>query len=396
MAGSDPLTPLPPEAERSPIEMAETEGRTEDAGTTAKATAQASYLGLMWWRFKRNRLGVLGSLALLVIYAVVLPAEFVAPYALNQRHEAYLGVPPQPPRFITPDGRFTLRPIMLGLKPERDPVTLRRRFIPDPEQRYPIRLLVRGAPWTLLGIESDIHLFGVEGQGRMLLLGTDLQGRDMLSQILYGGRISLTVGMVGVAISMLLGTLIGLASGYIGGRFDDFVQRTVEVLVSFPSIPLWIALSAAIPPEWSSIRVFFAITVILSLIGWGSLARVVRGMTLSLKNEDFVQASRMNGGTTWWIITRHMFPGMLSYIIVRVTLAIPGMILGETALSFLGLGIQPPMVSWGVLLQQVQNISALAHQPWLMAPVLFLVITVLAFNFTGDGLRDAADPFSSR
>ena len=362
-----------------------------------REAAAYSYWGLIWWRYKRNRIGVVGGIALLLLYALVLPAELTAPYPLNERHTGFLDVPPQFLRFITPDGRFSLRPFVYGLKQERDPETLRRLYVPNEEEIYPVGLFVPGEESrSFLGLTWDRHLLGVESPGKLFLLGTDTQGRDLFSQLLYGGRISLTVGLVGVALSLVLGGIVGLVSGYLGSIVDDLIQRGIEVMISFPSIPLWIALSAAIPAEWNSIQVFFGITVILSSIGWGGLARVVRGMTLSLQNEDYVKAGRINGATTWWIVTRHLFPGTLSYMIVAATLAIPGMILGETALSFLGLGIQPPMVSWGVLLKQAQDITVLAHKPWLIAPVFFLTVAVLSFNFLGDGLRDAADPFSGQ
>jgi len=326
---------------------------------------------------------------------LVLPAEFVAPYGNDHRHRDYLSAPPQLVRFIDRKDGFSLRPFVYRLKVERDPVTLRKRYVVDETAKFYPRLFVRGDEYKFLFFRSNLHLWGVK-DGYAFLLGTDVQGKDMFSRIIYGGRVSLTVGLMGVMISMVLGTLIGLTSGYFGGRVDDVIQRGIEVLMSFPGIPLWIALSAAIPPGWDPIKVFFAITVILSIIGWGGLARVVRGMTLSLKGEEFILAARMNGGTTWWIVTRHLLIGNISYIIVSLTLAIPGMILGETALSFLGLGIQPPMTSWGVLLQQAQDITVLAHQPWLVIPVVMVIVSTLAFNFLGDGMRDAADPLTHR
>lgn len=364
--------------------------------TPEEDKGNVSYWGLVWWRFRRNKIGMLGGIVLIFLYLAVLPAEFVAPYLLNTRHAGYLGVPPQRIHLLTQDGQLS-RPFVYGIQAERDPVTLRRIYTPNFDERYYLQFFVEGEKsWNLLGLNSNRHLFGVEEGGFLFLLGTDTQGRDMLSQILYGGRISMTVGLVGVALSLLLGTVVGLFSGFVGGRIDDLIQRGIEVMISFPGIPLWIALSAAIPPEWNSIQVFFGITVILSVIGWGSLARVVRGLTLAMRSEDFVLASRINGATVWWILSRHLFPSTLSYIIVTATLAIPGMILGETALSFLGLGIQPPMVSWGVLLRQAQDVAALALMPWLMTPVVFVVLAVLSFNFLGDALRDAVDPFSSR
>ena len=225
-------------------------------------------------------------------------------------------------------------------------------------------------------------------------MGTDTQGRDVFSRMVHGGRVSTTVGLIGVLISLTLGITAGMASGLMGGAFDRVIQRVIEVMLSFPSVPLWLALSAALPKDWTPLRTFFAVTVILSAISWGGLARVVRGMTLSLKNEEFVLSARMSGGGMWWILWRHLLPANLSYIIVRATLAVPRMIIGETALSFLGLGLRPPVVSWGVLLQNTQKVRAIAQFPWLMTPVAILVVTVLAFNFVGDGLRDAIDPYS--
>lgn len=365
------------------------------------ATGEVSYLGLMWWRFKRNRMAVIGGILLILAYLSVLPAEFTAPYARNQRHEGYLLAPPQMVHFVRPDGRFSLRPFVYGLEQARDPVTLRLFAVPNSDVIYPVRLFPRdpvgGGQGTGQGGESrQLRLFGVESPGKIFLLGTDRQGRDMFSQILYGGRISLTVGFVGVVVTIVLGTLIGLFSGYMGNVVDDLIQRGIEIMNAFPTIPLWIALSAAIPLTWAPLKVFFAISALLSLIGWGGLARVVRGMTLSLRSEDYILAARMNGGTVWWMVIRHLLPAILSYVIVRATLAIPGMILGETALSYLGLGLHPPMVSWGVLLQQAQDITLLVQAPWVIAPVFILVVIVLSFNFLGDGLRDAVDPFSGR
>ncbi len=240
-----------------------------------------------------------------------------------------------------------------------------------------------------------MHLFGVEN-GVWFPLGTDIQGRDLLSRLIYGGRISTTVGLVGVAVSLITGVLVGMVSGYAGGRVDQVIQRGIEVLLSFPSIPLWMALSAALPREWGAIKVYFVISLILSVISWGGLARIVRGMTLSLKNEEYVLSARMSGGGTTWIVLQHLLPANLSYVIVSVTLSIPQMILAETSLSFLGLGIRPPFVSWGVLLRDAQNTSKLAQFPWLIAPVFAMSATVLASNFVGDGLRDAIDPFSNQ
>lgn len=354
-----------------------------------------SYRILIWRKFLQNKSAIVGALVLIFLYLIMLPAEFTAPYRSNTHHAKFIAAPPQRIHLFDGEGRFTLRPFVYGLRKERDPITFGRIYTIDPKVRFPIHLFIRGEEYKFLFVKTDIHLFGVH-DGYMFLLGTDLQGRDMLSRIIYGGRISLTVGLVGVLISIVVGTSAGLISGYFGGIFDEVVQRAIEVLMSFPSIPLWLVLSAALPSHWSPLKVYFGITVILSIIVWGGLARVVRGMTLSLKNEESILAAKMNGATTWWIISRHLLPRNMSYIIVRATLAIPGMILGETALGFLGLGVRPPMVSWGVLLQGAQDVTVLAHQPWLIIPVIMVIVSVLAFNFMGDGMRDAANPFSYR
>ena len=253
---------------------------------------------------------------------------------------------------------------------------------------------MRGERYRLWGlIETDRHLFGVAAPGVIYLLGTDDLGRDMLARVLHAGRISLSIGLLGVAFSFVLGLLFGGLSGYYGGAVDLVIQRVVEFLISIPQIPLWMALSAALPANWPPLRVYFGITLILSIVGWTGLARVVRGKLLELRESDFVMAARVAGALDGAIIRRHLLPSFMSYLIVSLTLAVPGMILGETALSFLGLGLRPPVVSWGVLLQKAQNLRTVALHPWLLIPAGFVVVTVLAFNFLGDGLRDAADPY---
>ncbi len=349
-------------------------------------TQTVSYWSLIRQKFLRNRAAVAGISIMTLFYLIVLPAEFTAPYHLQARHRDLVAAPPQKVHFIDMENGFSLRPFVYGLNKARDPKSFRRVYTVDTSLKFDIRLLHHDSKGVL-------HLFGVR-DGYVFLLGTDLQGRDMLSRVIYGGRISLTVGLLGVLISLTIGTVIGLVSGYFGGHVDSIIQRSIEILMSFPSIPLWLALSAALPAEWNPIKVFFAVTIILSVIGWGGLGRVVRGITLAMKTEEYVEAARMNGATTWWILWRHLLPGNLSYIIVQATLAVPSMILGETALSFLGLGIRPPMTSWGVLLKQAQDTTVIAHQPWLILPVVLVVISVLCLNFIGDGMRDAADPFS--
>lgn len=366
-------------------------GSEQDPGQSS--VAGVSYRRLLWLRFRQNRLAIVGLGVLIVISAVTLVAKFVAPYDAHARFLGSISVPPQFPKFIDLEGRLHLRPFIYETRMERDPNTLDRVYIVDRQTEHPLRFFVHGAEYRIGFLRSDIHLFGTDGVG-FFLLGTDIQGRDVFSRVVVGGQISTTVGLIGVALSLTLGISIGIASGLIGGLFDQVVQRGVEIILSFPKVPLWLVLSAVLPRDWSPILIFFAITIILSFIGWGSMARVVRGMTLNLKNEEYVMSARMSGGGTWWILLRHLLPANLSYVIVSATLAVPGMILGETALSFLGLGLRPPIVSWGVLLQDTQKVMTIARSPWLITPVFLLVLTVLAFNFVGDGLRDAVDPLS--
>jgi peptide/nickel transport system permease protein len=356
-------------------------------------TKPISYRRLLFLRYLQNRLAVLAAVVLIGMYTITLFCPFFAPYDPTARFLDAVAQPPQLPRFIDADGRVHLQPFVYGMKLVRDPQTLKRIYTVDSGKQLPLRLLVRGATYKLLLWKTDLHFFGA-AQGNVFLLGTDTQGRDLFSRILFGGRVSTTVGLIGVTISLVLGIVIGMASGFLGGKVDVVVQRVIEVLMSYPTLPLWMALAVAVPKDWNSDRVFLLVTIVLSIVGWGGLARVVRGMTLALRNEDYVLAARMGGGGTRWILFRHMLPANLSYVIVSATLAVPGMILGETALSFLGLGIQPPMISWGVLLQDAQKITSLGEYPWVIAPTFFIVLTVLAFNFVGDGLRDAVDPHS--
>ncbi len=352
-----------------------------------------SYGRLIRARFMKNRLSVVGLGILIIVYALAAAASFVAPHDPHERFLDYISVPPQLPHFVDSEGRLHARPHVYGVTMTRDPYTLDRIWAIDYSRSYPIRFCVVGSSYQVLWATSQLHLFSAEGT-QYFALGTDTQGRDFLSRILHGGRISATVGLIGVSISLVIGVTVGMASGYLGGLLDSAIQRIIEVILSFPTIPFWLALSGILPPDWSPLRVFFCITVILSFIGWGGLARVVRGMTLALREEEYVSAARMSGGGTGWIIRKHMLPANLSYIIVNATLAIPGMILGETALSFLGLGIRPPIISWGVLLKDAQSVTVIAKYPWLMLPVAFVAVVVLAFNFVGDGLRDAVDPHS--
>ncbi len=353
----------------------------------------ASQWQLMWRKLRRHRLALAGATVLALLYLVAIFAEFFAPHDIFQRHNDYINAPPQLVR-VFDEGSVRL-PFVYPLVQTRNEVTLRREYTADTTRRLPLVLFVRGDPYKLWGIfRTDVHFFGTQG-GEAFLLGTDRLGRDMLSRVILGARISLSIGLVGVFISFVLGCILGGISGYYGGTPDLVVQRAIEFIISIPTIPLWMALSAALPADWPALRVYFAITVILALQGWAGLARVVRGKLLELREEDFVMAARIAGQGAGDIIRRHLLPSFMSYLIVNITLAIPGMILGETALSFLGLGLRPPVVSWGVLLKDAQNFRTVAIHPWLLIPGIFVIVTVLMFNFLGDGLRDAADPYTS-
>lgn len=355
-----------------------------------------SRFGLLWRRFRSHRLALASLWVVLFFYLVALLAEFLAtadPSAYNSR---YTFAPPQGLHFFlrSEDGAWTFQPHVNGYKTEIDRAAMRRTFVVDPNVIIPVRLFSASKPYRLAGvIPMSVKLLGVENpRDPFYILGADRLGRDMLSRLIHGTRISLSIGLAGVTLSLFFGVIIGGFAGFYGGTFDGAVMRVVEFIRSLPTIPLWLGLAAAMPKDWSALQTYFAITLILSLIGWTELARVVRGRFLSLRTEDFVTAARLDGASDWRIVTRHMLPSFTSHIIAAATLAIPGMILAETALSFLGLGLQAPIVSWGTLLQDAQNIRTLATAPWLLLPGLCVVVVILSLNFFGDGLRDAADP----
>ena len=356
--------------------------------------AVATQWQLMWWRFRKHKLAVGGTIVLIAFYLVALFADFFA-YADPQESDAQRSLmAPQSIHWFD-DGRFA--PYVYALKGTRDPLTFKRVYAPDTSTKLPIRFFGKGDPYTLLGfIPIERHLFTVEGAKAgetLFLMGSDTQGRDLWSRLMYATRTSMTIGLVSVALSLVLGVVLGGVSGYFGGMTDTIIQRIIEILRSIPTIPLWMGLAAAVPNDWSVVQIYFAITIIISLIGWTELARVVRGRFISLKEEDFVMAAELVGCSKSRIIFRHMVPSFISHIIAATTLAIPAIIISETSLSFLGLGLRPPAISWGVLLQDAQNIQALVISPWLLIPAIAVIVAVLAFNFMGDGIRDAADPY---
>ena len=383
-------------------------------GVNGPDVAVMSQWQLILVGFRQHKLAVASLFLLSALYSLALFAEVVAPYTRQWKDLRYIYCPPQPPRLDLEHG-LHVRPVRLHV----DPVTFKKEYLEDGGGHVRLAFFVRGESYRLWGlIPWDRHLVGVDlgvlggggdapgmqaGRGapdvpppRFYLLGADKYGRDVFSRIVYGARISLSVGLAAIVITFVIGITVGGISGYVGGAVDNVIQRSIEIINSFPRLPLWLALGAAVPGEWSPLRVYFAITVVLSLLGWTGLARVVRGKLLSLREEDYATAARLLGASHARIIFRHLLPGFTSHIIVSLTLRVPAMILGETSLSFLGLGLRPPIVSWGVMLQDCLNMQVVANYPWILAPVVFIVVTVLCFNFLGDGLRDAADPYSTK
>lgn len=389
------LLPVPsplPHAHPTSPELAE-EGLIADH-VPERGGANLSQWQLIARRFSRHKLAFTSLLLLGVLYSVAVFAEVVAPYPSAWNNVEKIYAPPQLPKFSLRHGFYTN-----DVQRQIDPVTLQNYYTRS-DKIVPLGFFAVGEPYKLWGfVPMQRHLFGARNAAAgdtFFFLGADKYGRDVWSRIVYGARISLSIGIVSIIATFILGVTIGGVSGYIGGKTDTLIQRLIEVINSFPHLPLWLALAAVLPSDWSPIQTYFAITIVLSLLGWTGLARVVRGKILSLREEDYAVAARLLGASHSRIIFRHLLPGFTSHIIVSLSLSVPGMILGETALSFLGLGLRPPVVSWGVMLQDCLNIDVVANYPWLLMPVVMITLTVLAFNFFGDGMRDAADPYASK
>lgn len=349
---------------------------------------------LTWWKFRRHKMAIIGLVIVTGFILISLFAETISPYRPLTRNNDYIAGPPMGINFVDAEGSFHLRPFVYARVTKRDPTTLRLKHSIDTSQKWPLRFFVEGEDYNVLGlIPANTHLFGVE-EGYVHFFGTDVIGVDLFSRTMHATRVSLGVGVVGVFFAFVLGSILGGVAGYFGGVVDNIVMRMIEFIRSIPTLPLWLALSASLPRDWGPLQTYVAITLILALFGWTWLARTVRSKLLATRKEDFVLAAHLSGCSDTRIIFRHLLPSFMSYLIVDVSIAFPEILLAETSLSFLGLGLREPVESWGVLLFSAQNIRAISQMPWLLIPGLFVIVAVLAFNFLGDGLRDASDPFS--
>jgi peptide/nickel transport system permease protein len=355
----------------------------------------ASKSRLMWLRFKQHKMALISGIMIMLFYMMAIFADPLSVQDISKYSAKYKYIPPTEIHFFDKEGNFT-RPFIYDLTRKMNMETLEFEYT-EGDSAYPIRFFHRGYNYTFLGlIDTNIHVIGVDEGAALFLMGADKLGRDIFSKVIHGAKISLSIGLIGVLLSLLFGVVLGGISGFYGGKVDTLIQRLIEVLMSFPSIPLWMALAASLPPSWSPILVYFMITLILSVIGWTGIARVVRGIVMRLKEEKYTEAALLSGASNFYIIRKHLLPGATSFVIASATLSIPSMIIAETSLSFLGIGLRPPVVSWGVLLQEAQSIEVIANYPWILYPAIFVIATVLFFNFLGDGLRDAADPYMNR
>ncbi len=375
---------------------AETTNNAEARKILGVNEVNESYFQLVWRRFRRSQVSIIGGLMVVILAVLAIFADFFSPTSLYVIDLDKTFIPPQKIHFIDADGKFHLGPFVYNSTYTLNPKTFQVMWVEDTSKMYPIQFFVPGPEYKILGlIPSNLHLYGVEEGGTVFILGTDKMGRDLWGKTCEAGRISLTMSLFGTIISIAIGSVLGVASGYYGGVIDNVLQRLTEFVAAFPQLPLWMALAALIPKTTDSFTVFVVMSVIFAMLSWTTLAREVRGKVMGLRNTDFILAAKEMGASDARIIFRHLYPNTLSHVIVILTLTIPGVILAESFLSFLGIGITEPLISWGLLMRNTQDIQTLGQNSWILTPIAFIVIAVLGFNFLGDGLRDAADPYAA-